>query len=599
MTRAFHALCLLALALPASARPRGEIALEEPKGQAAPLLYTRSTEPIFFVWPPEGMQLSADGEFILGSVIAATAPFRINGTTIAVHPDGGFLAWLPISAGTFTFRGELDLSTYTAVLERRILVPAPVPFKPGKTEIDPLSLSPRAELELRAGDWLVARMRGTPGKPARFRVGKGDWRDMRETAPGSYEGVRQIEPGEEFEAAQLEYELGSGWGGQKLKGSARVSATAKAPLIATVKTTSAGFISAKTGPNNGFLAFPLPGTRLQVTGRDNGALRVRLSEQVSGWVDAKDVDVASGPAPRAVTGTVSVVKTDAGASVKIGLSERAAFDIEPSEDLGALTLRLHGAVGHTNWIINDAQDFVREIRWRQETTDVVSFKIILKDGERLWGWWPTHDGGALKLDLRRVPRIASRNVFAGVRIMLDPGHMPSATGSTGPLGTKEMDANYAIAIAAKERLERAGATVLMTRKDPLDEVSLVDRPRQAVERGADIFVSLHNNALPDGENPFSKPRGFTVFYYHPQSLELARGVHEAFKSRVKLADEGLRWGNLAVNRQSAMPAILVENAYMIFPDQEAKLNDPAFRAELARALTDGIETFLVQTRRTR
>jgi N-acetylmuramoyl-L-alanine amidase len=125
----------------------------------------------------------------------------------------------------------------------------------------------------------------------------------------------------------------------------------------------------------------------------------------------------------------------------------------------------------------------------------------------------------------------------------------------------------------------------------------VDRPKQAVERGADIFVSLHNNALPDGENPFGKPRGFTVFYYHPQSRELGRAVHEAYRGRIKLPDEGLRWGNLLVSRQSAMPAILVENAYMIFPDQEALLNEAPFREELAKALADGLETFLRSARR--
>jgi N-acetylmuramoyl-L-alanine amidase len=137
----------------------------------------------------------------------------------------------------------------------------------------------------------------------------------------------------------------------------------------------------------------------------------------------------------------------------------------------------------------------------------------------------------------------------------------------------------------------------MTRADAQHEVSLVDRPRQAVERGADLFVSLHNNALPDGENPFSKPRGFTIFYYHPHSLELGRAVHDAYARRIRLPDEGLRWGNLLVSRLSAMPAILVENAYMIFPDQEAQLNDPAFRDELAKSLVDGLERYLASVRR--
>ncbi|MBI4061036.1 MAG: N-acetylmuramoyl-L-alanine amidase [Elusimicrobia bacterium] len=597
MKRAFAAALFLALSLPAAARPKQAPAKDAPRA-APPLHPTRSTEPIVFVWPPENMPLAAEGEFIFGSVAVATAGFVINGTSVAVHPDGGFIAWLPIAPGTFTFRGELALSAGTATAERRILVPLPPAPLPGKLAVDSASLFPKSDLELRGGDLLTVRMKGTPGKDARFRVGKGVWRPMRaaNAALGIYEGTALIAPGADFEPSFVEYELGRGWSSVKAKGTARVSASASPPAVAAVKTSTSGFANIKTGPTNGFLMFPLPGTRLPVTGRDGGLLRVRLSDSLSGWIEAKDVAVAAA-APRAVTGTIAASKTDLGALVKIGLSEKAAFDVEASAGLDALTVRLYNATGHTNWMLNDAPEFVREIRWRQESTDVVAVTILLKTHEPLWGWWPSYEGNALLLELRRAPKISTKNPLSGIKVMLDPGHMPSMPSATGPLGTSEMDANYAIALAAKARLERAGAAVLMTRDGPLHEVSLAERPRQAVERGADLFVSLHNNALPDGENPFAKPRGFTVFYYHPQSLELGRAVHEAYRGRIKLADEGLRWGNLLVARQSAMPAILVENAYMIFPDQEALLNSALFRDELAKALVEGLEKFLRSARR--
>lgn len=602
MKRALAAAILLLCALPAAARPRKPAPVEELPGAVSyPLYPVRSTEPIVFIWPPENMPLAADNEFILGSVSPATATFTINGATIPVHPNGGFLAWLPISAGTFTFRAELAVSTsFTAIAERHILVPLPPQPLPGKLAIDPSSLFPKGDLELRAGDLLAVRMKGSPGKTARFRVGKDDWKPMRaaNAALGTYEAIKLVAPGEDFEPGPVEYELGKGWGAVKVKGAAKVSASARPFSVATVKASTAGFTSVKTGPANGFLMFPLPGTRLPVTGRENGSLRVRLSDALSGWIEAKDVDLSTTAyPPHSVTGTIGISKTENGAAVKIGVSEKAAFDIEPSAALDALTVRLYNATGHTNWMVNDAPELVQEVRWRQEATDVVAVTILLKKGETLWGWWPTYEGGSLRVELRRPPKISEYKPLAGIKVMLDPGHMPSATGATGPLGTREMDANYAIALAAKARLERGGATVLMTRADPLHEVSLADRPKQAVERGADLFVSLHNNALPDGENPFAKPRGFTVFYYHPQSLALGRAMHEAYRERVKLPDEGMRWGNLLVSRQSAMPAILVENAYMIFPEQEALLNDAAFRDELAKAVADGIEKFLRSARR--
>ena len=36
-------------------------------------------------------------------------------------------------------------------------------------------------------------------------------------------------------------------------------------------------------------------------------------------------------------------------------------------------------------------------------------------------------------------------------------------------------------------------------------------------------MSIHNNALPDGVNPFLN-NGTSVLYYHPQSRELAEAV---------------------------------------------------------------------------
>lgn len=601
-------LCLPAAAAPArkaKARPAPKTAkTSAPAPKAEPVVPLHpprvSTEPITFIWPPEGLSVQAESEFIFGNVADPKAPFAINGQTVTVHKDGGFLAWLPISAGTFTFRAELALSSGTVTAERRILVPGPAAPPPdGRLFIDAASLSPKSDLELRAGDWWTVRMKATRRQRARFRVGKGAWREMREAhgAAGLYESSQQIQPGEEFGPDVVEYELGSGWSPLRVKAAARVSASARTPAVAVVRPNLAGFANVKTGPNNGFLLFPQAGTRFLATGRENGFVRVALGSTLSGWIDAKDVDLSTGsPPPRAVTGNIGVTGDPSGAAIRISLTERVPFTVEENEAVDGLTLRIFSAVGHTNWVTYEGDsDFVDEVRWRQEASDVVVVSVRLKPGRRVWGWNAHYDAGAsLKLDLRRPPRLDPAKPLAGLKVMLDPGHMPSAPGATGPLGTREMDANYAIAQSLAEILARDGAAVLVTRSTTTDEVSLNDRPRQAVERGADLFVSLHNNALPDGANPFAKPRGFTVFYYHPHSLALGRALHAAYKDKVPLPDEGLQWGNLLVARLSAVPAVLVENAHMIFPDQEARLNDPAFRRDLAKAAAAGIRAFVLE-----
>jgi N-acetylmuramoyl-L-alanine amidase len=561
-----------------------------------------STEPITFVWPAEGAVVSSDADFAFGSVSDPSALLRINGATVTVHRDGGFIAWLPISPGTFTFHAELVLSSGTATADRHIFVPfPPAPVADGAPAIDASSLFPRANLELRAGDWWTIRMKARRGQRAFARVGGGDWKEMREVNPtlGVYELVQRVAPGEEFGPAPVEYRVGGGWSSTHATGTALVSAGARAWEIGAVRA-AAGYANLKTGPGDGFLMFPPNGVRFPIAGRDGSSVRVELAPGLTGWLDAKELEITSGSAPpRAETGNVGVTTGTAGASVRIALSERAPFEVVEDEDLRGLTLRIYGAVGHTNLVIFDGEnDLVDQVTWRQEADGVVAYRVRLKAGRKLWGYYAHYDSGSsLRLDLRRPPRVDPKRPLAGVRVMLDPGHMPSAPGAIGPLGTKEMDANYAIAQAAAERLRREGATVLLTRLSPVDEVSLVDRPRQAVERDADLFVSLHNNALPDGVNPFSKPRGFTVFYYHPHSLALGRAVHEAYHRDVRLPDEGLQWDNLLVARLTAVPAILIENAYIIFPDQEALLNDPSFRDGLAKSLVSGLRDFMAETGR--
>ena len=104
MTLPVLALCLLA--------PLARGAPSAASVATGALYPERSTAPIVVVSPPEGLSMPlAEGEFILGSVSDPTAPFRINGATVAAHPNGAFLAWLPVSPGTFTFHCSLNLQS--------------------------------------------------------------------------------------------------------------------------------------------------------------------------------------------------------------------------------------------------------------------------------------------------------------------------------------------------------------------------------------------------------------------------------------------------------------------------------------------------------
>ena len=553
----------------------------------------RSTAPISIVYPPQGASLSGEGTMVLGSVQPASGIFTINGQTVPVRDSGAFLTWVPLQSSSFTLAAHLTAGTTVHTLERQVFVAppqAPLPEKP--MVIEPLW--PRSDEELRAGDWLLTRARVPPGAKAEYRLHrKMPWQPMRDLNPGAgiVEGSYLVRADDEQQAAAVEFRVN---GGHEARSPGQVTITRATPLVASIRGQAP--VMVRTGPGEGDLFFAQGGTRFVIGGRKGSESKILLANNQVGWVDTKVLEFLPPGAhpPRAETETIGIKAGDGATIVRVTLGDRVPYFVEESEDLTTLTVRFHYAYLHTNWMVyNASDDLVDEVRVRQETNDIVAMTVRLKPGHRLWGYWPTFEGNALRLELKHPPKLAkSGSPLAGVRVFLDPGHMPSAPGALGPLGTKEMDVNLAIARSVERLLLKEKAVPLLSRLTELDEVSLQDRPRMAVEKKADVFVSIHNNFLAGARNPYKESaHGYSTFYYHPHSLELARHIHEGYVKRVPLANEDLRFGNLLVCRLTAMPAVLTETAYLTYPEQEALLLEASFREKAAEAIVDGLRSF--------
>lgn len=589
-----------AAARPTKAAKAAKPAPEDPLDALFPAKVALSTVPISVIYPPEGLTMAmASGEVILGSVSNPNVPFRINGKPVKPHRLGGFLAFPPVSPGSFTFLCELDLPGGTTSLARTIVVTPPLaPASPEPVRIEAEARFPAVDLELKAGDWLNVQFKGSNGGKAEFSLVAGKRRlPMVETnsALGLYQGVYQVRPEDEFESQEIEFFLRGADGTASAKAKGRLTVR-EGPSVALVR--SSGPVVVKTGPGNGYLAFPPIGTRFLVGGRVGSEAKVLLSPDQSGWVEASALNFLPQGAhpPRGVLSTLKAAPAPDGAVVTLAVSDQVPFELEESPDLRTLTVRLYNAVGYTNWMVYDSSDtFVEQMRWRQEDTNTAVVTLHLT--QRLWGYRGQWEGGVLRLDLRRPPLFAPKgeSAFKGITVVVDAGHQPSSRGATGPRGLAEKDANLAIAKALERQLEKEGAKVVMTRTGD-DEVGLSERPRLAWEKRGDLFLSVHNNAIGDGEDPYGRPRGFSVFYYHPHSFDLGRSVHRAYRRRIPLPDEGLRYGNLLVARLTEMPAILVESAYMILPEQEALLLSPRFHRRLASSMAEGAREFLERAR---
>jgi len=350
-----------------------------------------------------------------------------------------------------------------------------------------------------------------------------------------------------------------------------------------------GLVVGRAAPGATTLWMWAPGLQARVTGRRNESLRIALDGRTEAWVPLGETVWRRGAssALRARVGTVRLETRADRVLARIAVSQPRPYQV--GVDGHRLTLILHGAYADTNWLRYGADDpFLRSVRWEQRTSD--RYLLHLEFASAPWGYRVEYQRGALVLEVRRPPAIDSERPLSGRRIAVDPGHPPA--GSVGPTRLYEGDANLAVAYRLKRLLEEQGATVIMTRSDQ-SPVRLYDRTRLAESLNAEILVSIHNNALPDGVNPFEN-HGTSVYYFHPGSLDLARALQRSLLEALGLRDLGIGRASLALARPTWMPAVLTEGAFMMMPEQEAGLRDPVFQEAYARGVLAGIREFLLE-----
>ena len=121
-------------------------------------------------------------------------------------------------------------------------------------------------------------------------------------------------------------------------------------------------------------------------------------------------------------------------------------------------------------------------------------------------------------------------------------------------------------------------------------VELYERVKIAQINEADILISIHNNALPDGQNPYVV-HGTSTYYYHPQAYKLAQCVQNRLLEKTKFQDHGIRKGSLALVRPTMPVSILVEVGFMINPFEYADLLVPENQKAYALGILNGLNDY--------
>ncbi len=191
----------------------------------------------------------------------------------------------------------------------------------------------------------------------------------------------------------------------------------------------------------------------------------------------------------------------------------------------------------------------------------------------------------------------------GVRICLNPGHGGDADRrgfKRGPTGVREAEMNLRVAQYLRDFLVACDADVKMTRED---DVLLTYEERAAIANdwGADLFVSLHHNAIDN------KPEvNYTTVWYHgevsyrPSNLDLARylcdGLYDAL-ALPRITDVPLKSDHLmykdgfAVLRHAKVTAALCESSFFTNPDEEQRLRRPEYNLREAYGLFIGLARY--------
>jgi len=607
------------------------------------------------VYPPEGSALTArDSNFIFGQTGNGRAQLTINGRPVAVAPNGAFLAFLPIEGDSVaTYRVVATLGADSAVLERHVGVPRRFAPPAQALWMDSASLSPRGLRWAEPDELIRVAVRAAPGATLTLTLPGGATiplaPDTGSRAPvyGPFDRLPTREPVTDmaryagaFPAVNLGAPLpGVTWvprppAGRPCAGegcrarpmpcppfcgpatqadtlSAFVTAVkgtdtvrARLPLRLTVldparravvvlndDTARAGntdgIVMGKPLPDGTFEWFLRNGTVAAVSGRAGDHVRLALSHETAAWVAIGDVagTLPDGtPPPYSRVALVRLTPGDSSVTARVALSSRIPARVEESDH--ALTLRLYGARADLDWLQYGGTDpLVRRMSWAQAAEDEVTVTFELSS---VWGYRTRWDGTDLLLEIRRPPRINRLHPLRGRVIAVDPGHPP--VGATGPTGLQERDANLAVALALRTLLQRAGARVVMTRTTDT-AIGLYERTNLAEAAGAELLVSIHNNAFPDGVNPWANA-GTSAYYFHPRAARLAMLVQDGMVRRMGLPNLGIGRGDLALVRPTWMPAVLCEGAFLMIPEQENALRTPSFQRRYAQGVFDGLEAFL-------
>jgi N-acetylmuramoyl-L-alanine amidase len=328
---------------------------------------------------------------------------------------------------------------------------------------------------------------------------------------------------------------------------------------------------------------------LHVTGRVGEYYRVRLAETQTAWVPEETVRFLppGGFVPQSLTSSWSVSGDEQYDYVRVALQERLPYRSQLQLQPTRLVVDVFGATSNTNWITQrSGLREITDVYYEQPQPDVFRIVIDLKHAQN-WGYAIGYQNNVLTIRVRRPP---ARLELKGLVVAVDAGHGGDNQGAVGASGVMEKTLTLAMAQKLRAELEKAGATVLMTREADVS-VGNELRVRRLRKLMPQLMVSVHVNSAGSKET-----NGTATFYRYVAFRPLSQAIY------AEMLQTGLApWGNVGafnfgLNGPTEFPNALVETAFVSNPEDEKRLVDPAFQQQIAERITAGIRQFVEGTR---
>jgi len=266
--------------------------------------------------------------------------------------------------------------------------------------------------------------------------------------------------------------------------------------------------------NSALAPAAVPSDKAQVTGlrflssKAYTRVMLDLSQEAKYEIRQLKEDAIKGTPPRIyidIAGARLALTSKEAVPVEDGLLKQIRIG-QFSPDVVRVVLDMHSLRDHNAFILPDPYRLVVDLQGQKAPQASAAKEAPAKK--------PT---AARKPQAKQKNPTPSASLSPGIRkIVLDPGHGGKDPGAIGIGGSTEKDIVLSIAkkLAVKLRKEM-GVQVVLTRKDDRF-IALENRTAVANAEDADLFISLHMNASPNGE-----AKGIETYYLDNTSDEAA------------------------------------------------------------------------------